>query len=145
MNEVDLAIDAAAGWTFLFTYAVPSALPDVPGAPVNVTGWHAKMTVRSSYGDGAALTLDDQSLGGITVGTTDGSFKLAMTAEQTMALPQGGVYDILVTPPGNQPIRLAQGRVIVSPFVTRPFIAPSGPVLVGFGAFGLGLGLEPSF
>jgi hypothetical protein len=141
-GDIDLAIDAAAGWAFLFTYCVPSSLPGVPGAPVNVTGWHAKMTIRSSYGDGAALTLDDQSLGGITVGTTDGSFNLAMTAEQTMILPQGGVYDILVTPPGNQPIRLAQGKVTVSPFVTRPFVVSD---LVGFGAFGLGLGLEPSF
>ena len=116
-STADLVIDAEAGYTILFTYCAPvTGNPGVPGPPINVTGYTAKMTVRSSYGDGAALTLTDAS--GITVGTTDGSFLVQMTGAQTAQLPLSGVYDLLVTPPGHQPIRLVQGNVIVNAAVT---------------------------
>ena len=117
-GRADLNVDAGAGFTTLFTYCQAGSAPGVPGPPVNVTGWHAKLAVRSSYGDGILVEIDDQVLGGITVGTTNGAFAIAMTAEQTELLPSQGVYDLLVTPPGEQPIRLVYGNVITSPAVT---------------------------
>ncbi len=117
---VDLTIDAKAGYEITFTYCNPIVgFPGDAGPPINVTGYHARMTIRSSYGDGAALTLDDASLGGITVGTTDGVFQVAMTAEQTDQLPSRGVYDLLVTPPVGEPIRLVQGSVVTNPGATK--------------------------
>jgi hypothetical protein len=112
------AIDAGAGYYVTFTYCNPvPGHPGVPGTPIVVTGWTAKMTIRSSYGDGAALTLTDTA--GITVGTTDGTFAVALTATQTSQLPSQGVYDLLVTAPAAEPIRLVRGAVRCRQAVTR--------------------------
>lgn len=121
-GSFDLTVDAAAGYMATFTYCYPvPGFPDVPGTPIDVTGYEAAMTVRSSFGDGIALTIDSMALGGITVGTTDGQFTITLTAEQTALLPSQGVYDILITPPaGAQPIRLIGGGITTSPAVTRP-------------------------
>ena len=119
-GTADLTIDAAAGFTAVFTYCNPiPGHPGDPGPPIDVTGWSAALTVRSSYGDGAALTIDSGALGGITVGTTNGRFVVTMTGEQTSQLPGRGVYDLLVTPPGSQPIRLVEGSITTTPAVTR--------------------------
>jgi hypothetical protein len=116
-STADLLINAEAGYTVTFTYCSPVlGNPGVPGPPIDVTDYTARMTIRSSYGDGAALTLTDSS--GITVGTTDGTFTVAMTGEQTAQLPLSGVYDLLVTPPAEQPIRLVQGNISVNAAVT---------------------------
>lgn len=114
----DLDVDARAGSSFAFIYCNPTSVPEVPGPPINVTGWHAQFTVRSSYGDGIAVELDDQALGGITVGTTNGRFAIAMTAEQTSMLPSQGVYDLKATPPASEPIRIVQGKITASPAVS---------------------------
>lgn len=120
-GTADLTVEAAAGFAVTFTYCAPIAgHPGDPGPPIDVTGWAAALTVRSSYGDGAALTIDSGSLGGITVGTTDGQFVVTMTGEQTSQLPSRGVYDLLVTPPDSQPIRLVQGSITAAAAVTRP-------------------------
>jgi hypothetical protein len=117
-GRADLIIDAGAGYPTSFTLCEPTAVQGVPGAPVNIAGWHAKLAVRSSYGDGIAVELDDGALGGISVGTTNGKFSIAFTAAQTSLLPGQGVYDLLVTPPGGEPIRLVYGKITATPAVT---------------------------
>jgi len=114
----DLVVDAGAGFSTPFIYCEPGSAPGVAGPPIDVTGWHAALAVRSSYGDGISVMLDDESMGGITVGTTDGSFIISMTAEQTSLLPNRGVYDLLVTPTVGEPIRLVQGSITATPAVT---------------------------
>ena len=116
-QSANLTIDAQAGYGVQFIYCegVPG-YPNVPGAPIDVAGYTARMTIRSSFGDGAGLTLTDAE--GIAVGTTDGTFTVTMTAAQTAQLPGSGVYDLLVTPPSAQPLRLCQGNVLVRAAVT---------------------------
>jgi hypothetical protein len=120
-GEFDIYLDAAAGFTINFVYCegVPSQ-PGVQGPPIDVTGWHAALTVRSSYGDGAAVTVNDTDLGGITVGTTDGLFVVSFTGAQTSEMPSQGVYDLLGTPPAAEPVRLVQGKLYASLAATRP-------------------------
>lgn len=124
-GKVKLFADAGSGYAVVFTYCNPvTSAPGVPGPPIDVTGWYAAMSVRSSYGDGAAISLDSEELGGIVVGTTDGSFTVSMTADQTLQLPSLGVWDLLVTPPMNEPIRIAQGQIETAPFATNPNLVP---------------------
>lgn len=118
--EYDWSVDAGAGSSTVLTYCNPGSAPGIAGAPIDVTGWTARLTVRSSYGDGAALTLTSDDDRGIVVGTTDGSFAITMTPEQTEQIPPVGVYDLLVTPVGDfPPIRLVQGTLTANQFVTR--------------------------
>ena len=121
-GSFDLEVDAASGYPVTFTYCYPvPGHPNEPGMPIDVTGYAAAMSVRSSYGDGLALTVDSDVLGGIAVGTTDGQFVVTLTGARTSILPSTGVYDILITPPGDaQPIRLVGGAITTSPAVTRP-------------------------
>ena len=116
--KLDLVIEAEAGYVVSFTYcaAIPGQ-PGVPGTPVDITDYAAAMTFRSSYGDGAALTITDTA--GIVVGDTDGQFGVSLTAAQVNQLPSHGVYDLLITPPAEEPLRLVQGIFTCSPAVTR--------------------------
>ena len=119
-GTADLVIDAAAGYAVTFTYCSPvPGHPEVAGPPIDVTGWAAAVTFRSSYGDGIAVTVDSGSLGGIVVGGTNGEFTITLLGAQTSQLPSQGVYDLLVTPPAAQPLRLVEGTFTVSPSVTR--------------------------
>ena len=118
-QPADLYVNANAGYSASFTYCNPTSVPGVPGAPIDVSGWHARMTVRSSYGDGAAITIDDGTHGGILVDGIHGTFTVILTAEQTAILPSSGVYDLLVTAPASEPVRLVQGKVFTAPGVTR--------------------------
>ncbi len=118
-GTANLVIEAEAGFPITFTYCSSGSAPGVPGPPIDVTGWTAKMSFRSSYGDGNALTLTSASGGGITVTGVDGAFAVLMTAAQTTQLPNQGVYDLLITPPGGQPIRLVEGKFEVAQAVTK--------------------------
>lgn len=96
-------------------------LLDDAGAPVDVTGYTARLQIREDLEDtDPALELTET--GGITVGAADGAFTVRATATQTAALAlETGFYDLEVLPAAaeNDAIRLAQGTVYVEPNVTR--------------------------
>ena len=87
--------------------------------PMNLTGYTAKLQVRSLPSDpDAVLTLTTEN-GGITITALTGFVAVTATATQTGAIDEGTyVYDIEITESANV-TRLAQGQVIVSPQVTR--------------------------
>lgn len=119
----DLHVDQGAKYQVTFTYRQPSdpSTPTVPGPPVDVTGWDALLQLRDLPGSEVLLSLDQDS--GITVGTTDGTFIVAMTAEQTSAFTfRRCQYDLLVTPPSSDPIRLIQASTV---FITPAISVPS--------------------
>ena len=88
-------------------------------SPVNVTGYTAKMQLRSQPQDAdAVLTLTSQT-GEISVGGANGQFDVHATAAQTGAVDEGTYYyDIEITSQGIV-TRLAQGQIVVTPEVTR--------------------------
>lgn len=91
------------------------------GAPVNLTGYTARMQVRDGY-DGATAVVSLTSGSGITLGGTAGTIALALTPTVTAAIdatPSGQyVYDLELVN-GSAVTRLVQGNFIVSPEVTR--------------------------
>jgi hypothetical protein len=111
----DLDIEQGCGYSVSFSYRQPDGV-----TPVNVTSWTSKMEIRTGYGVAPVLTVGTAT-GEIVVDGTHGKFTLSLTAVQTSLLGDDGapyIYDILLTPPGQQPIRLVEGSVSVSLAVT---------------------------
>lgn len=91
---------------------------DSTGAPVNLSGYTARMQLRPSVSSDTVLLNLTTENGGITLGGATGEITLHFTAAQTAALPKGGVYDLEVIIGGNV-TRLLQGAVSLSKEVTR--------------------------
>lgn len=93
-----------------------------PAVPVDVTGYTARMQIRSQITAADAL-VDISSTptvqGHINVGTTDGAVEVVISASATATLTGKGVYDLEVVAPNGDVTRLVQGKVAVSPNVTR--------------------------
>ena len=91
----------------------------VNGNYVNVTGYSAKMDVKIAPTSTSTIVELSSANGRITVGTTDGTFELALTPTETAALPPGQyVYDLDVTSPGGNVYTLLTGGFTVVAQVT---------------------------
>lgn len=89
--------------------------------PVDLTGYTARMMVRTSVGsDDPFITLTTEN-GGITLGGVTGSIALYMSATDTEMLTEIlGCYDLeLVAPSGGDTTRFLQGIITISREVTR--------------------------
>lgn len=86
--------------------------------PVAMTGFTALMQVRDKPGGEILLELSTQN-GGIVL-SSGGVVEIVLTSAQTDALTfESGAYDLkIIAGPGND-IRLIEGRVTVSPAITR--------------------------
>ena len=91
-----------------------------PSAPVDLTGYTAKMQVRIIK-PASKVILELTSLlgGGITLGGVDGTIDLDLSAADTAEIPAGRyVYDLEMTD-GSIVTRLIEGAFVVSGGVTR--------------------------
>jgi len=106
-------IDQGADWYVNFQWENPN------GTPIDVTGYTAKLQVRTSpLAKTAVLTLTNTS--GISITGSTGTFAIHATAAQTAAITNGLYsYDMEITSPTNVITRLIQGTFNVSPAVTR--------------------------
>ena len=109
----NLIIDQGATWELTFTYK------NSEGSPINLTGYSAALQLRTSYdAPSASLSLSSPS-GGIVLGGALGTIAVTATATQTGALVAGEyVYDLEITTSAKV-TRLVQGRITVTPQVTR--------------------------
>jgi hypothetical protein len=97
-----------------------------PPSPVNLTGYTAKLQIRSSHKSKVVILELSTSNGGITLGTsgnyTTGAINLAIGASTTAQLSvcddAKPVYDLEMTN-GGIVTRILQGNVIIAPNVTR--------------------------
>jgi hypothetical protein len=110
----NFVIDQGANWFITVVYK------DSAGTPINLTGYTAALQIRDTYAD----TTTDLSLsspnGGITITAATGTLAITATAEQTGAIAAGNyVYDLEITSSGGVVTRLIQGKISVSPQVTR--------------------------
>lgn len=103
----NLNIEQFAGYEATFTYLESDGV-----TPVDVTGWAAAMTFRTVQG--LEMLTVGTGTGEISVTGGSGLFSLAISGAQTANLVASGLYDLLVTPSGGEPIRLVQGQVVVS-------------------------------
>ena len=93
-----------------------------PSAPVDLSGYAAKMHIRSKP-ESKALILElssDPSNGRIVLNEATGSIRLFISATDTASLSvcDKAVYDLELTT-GAITVRILQGNVIISPEVTR--------------------------
>jgi hypothetical protein len=89
-------------------------------ANVNLTGYTARMQLRTSAE--AIATLEDLTTenGGITLGGTAGTITLSLTATETAALPATrAVYDLELISSGGVVTRLVEGVATITRNITR--------------------------
>lgn len=111
----------------------PVTAPEVPGPPVDIAGWDARMQVREGPNKAGGTIILDLTLGAaeiaIVAPSTDGTFQILVDAAATAALTaaqfaDGAFYDFeAIDTPGVLGIagavyRLLEGRVKFSENVT---------------------------
>lgn len=88
--------------------------------PIDLTGYTARMQIRSDVDSDTVLVSLTTENGGITLGGTDGTVTLLISATATAALTwDEGVYDLELVSSGGVATRLVSGRIAVSDEVTR--------------------------
>jgi hypothetical protein len=109
----NLIIDQGATWNITFTYK------NADGGAINLTNHTAALQLRTSYdAESPSLSLSSPS-NGIVLGGTAGTIAVTATATQTGSLTAGEyVYDLEITS-SSVVTRLVQGRITVTPQVTR--------------------------
>lgn len=109
----DITIEQGATFTLSLTWK------DSTGNPVNLTGYSARMQVRTSYEAEDTLVSLTSSGGDIVLGGALGTIiiTIAASATQTLQLDEA-VYDLELVN-GATVTRLLQGRATVSREVTR--------------------------
>ena len=109
------------GTTFdvTFTWRQPIVSPATVGTPVDLTGYTARMQVRSSIASDEVLLELTTENGGITLGDVAGTIALHLDATDTAALEfTSGVWDLELVS-ADVVTRLLGGRLKVSKEVTR--------------------------
>ena len=119
-------IEQGADWTLDLTWK------DDAGDPIDLTGYSARMMVRSAYSGIAVLTLTSTA-NEIVLGGALGTIQITATADQTTAIEidykslvveqskpaQAMVYDIELEDEDGIVVRLLQGSAFIYPEATR--------------------------
>lgn len=93
---------------------------DENATPIDLTGYTARMHIRSSVDDDTIIASLTTENGGITLGGEDGTITLTMSAATTTAITaDSGLYDLELVNGGSAVTRLLEGNVIISKEVTR--------------------------
>jgi len=93
---------------------------DSNGNPINLTGYTARMQVRTAKDSpNVILTLDTDTNGGITLGGVSGTITIEISASKTASLDfKTAVYDLELEKDGSV-VRLLEGSVTLSKEVTK--------------------------
>ncbi len=90
-----------------------------PALPVDLTGWTARMQLRSAVNSPTVIHELTTANGGIALGGVAGTIDLYISEAITAALLADGVYDLELVAPGGDVTRLLKGMFKVSLEVTR--------------------------
>ena len=102
------------------TLQVPFFLKDENGTALNLTGYSARMQMRTSYNATVPSLSLSSTDGSITIDAALGKLTLNATAATTASLAaRRYVYDIEIVSPSGFVTRIVQGNAVVSPEVTR--------------------------
>jgi hypothetical protein len=102
------------------TFTLQLVWKDANGVAVDLTGYAARMQVRRGVEVPDTLLSLTSAGGGIVLGGAAGSIAISVPASVTQTLdPGSAVYDLEMESPSGFVTRLLQGRVIISPEVTR--------------------------
>jgi len=114
-STYDIDLEQGSTYSTVFTYT------DSNGAAVNLTGFTARMQVRSVYSvTGPAISLTTNGGGGIVLGGAAGTVTVTVSATVSASLvPKNYVYDIELVSSGGVVTKLIRGKMKVLPEVTR--------------------------
>jgi hypothetical protein len=113
MTQTNLEIPQGATWNRVITYM------DSNRVPIDLTGYTAKMQLRSDYGQKFAYLTLSTGTGEIVITPLTGTIEITISATVTKALKvYTYVYDLEITSPGSVVTRLLQGKITVTPEVT---------------------------
>ena len=122
-----LGIDQGETYNLEVAYASPSADPDAPSEPIDLTGCTARMQMREKYGSPVLLEANTEN-GGIDIDGPAGVINVLLTDVQTDALgvkegstrPRtAALYDLEIVFPSGTVRRVVQGAVEIDPNITR--------------------------
>lgn len=94
---------------------------DTNGNPVDLSGFSARMQVRSAKANNTILLELTNTNGRIAINGPSGKLTLTVSAQDTAGIVSGGLYDLEVIEPGAPEVvtRLLEGKITVSREVTR--------------------------
>jgi hypothetical protein len=104
------------------SYPLSLIWQDGDGTAKDLTGYTAKLQIRSSKGDSASSPLSERvSPGTITLGGAAGTVSMHWTPTETAAMTAGeeGWYDLLLTAGDGTVTRLLEGAATVQERVTQ--------------------------
>jgi len=87
-------------------------------APVNLTGYTAKMQMRRTY-DSATADFTFTHTSGITLTPLSGRIDILISDTQTSSMTDEYVYDLELTSPIGGVTRILQGEITINQEVTR--------------------------
>lgn len=93
----------------------------ITGQPIDLTGYTARMHVRSTLLAADPIIELNTANGRIALGGTAGTIDLHITAADTQSLPasDGCVYDLELVSPTGDVVRLLKGNARIDQDVTR--------------------------
>lgn len=101
------------------TFSRVLTLTDDNGDLVSLVGYAARMQVRERVKSDSYLIELTTENGRISLGGAAGTITLTLTAAETAALTNDGVYDLELIAPDTTVTRILEGRFNLSPEVTR--------------------------
>lgn len=88
-----------------------------PSAPLDLTGYTARFQVATRHSATNPLVKRTET-NGITLGGSTGQIVITLTETQTASLPpQKAVWDLVLTSPSGEDIRLLEGTATITPEV----------------------------
>lgn len=120
-SPINMTLKIFQGQTFDFGFQ----LTDDAGAPRDLTGYSARMQIRTDVTDTNAIRTWSTTDGHIMIDGPTGTIAFAVSSDETYALPTQNsllqwFYDMLLTSPAGHAERPVQGAVVVTPAITRP-------------------------
>jgi hypothetical protein len=111
----DLIIEQGSLYEALFSWT------DDQDVPINLSGWSARMQIRSTVESNVVLVdLSTENEGILLTYNNPGTILIRLTTRQTNAFTWvTGVYDLELYSPQFESYRLIKGKVKIDPQVTR--------------------------
>jgi hypothetical protein len=114
-GRYDMTVYQGATFDRVLTWKVGS-----PAVAVNLTGYTARMQLRTSHAASTSVLDLNTSNGRITLGGAAGTITLGIPAVETAALPANQyAYDLELVAGNGQVTRLLEGFITVDAEVTR--------------------------
>lgn len=92
---------------------------DADGDPINLTGFSGRMQVRRTVDASAVIISLTTANGRMSLGGATGVVTLTLTATETAAITESGVYDLELVSAGGTVTRLLKGSFRLDKEVTR--------------------------